>query len=406
MLRKRMHLLPLAAAALAALFSTGASALEYHGYIRSGAGRTVSGAEGNQQCFQLPGAYTKYRLGNECETYGELQLDQNVYDGKDGVKFDFSGMFAYVAGNKGQQDFENLGMGDNQWALRQAYVNVKGLPGLNGGNIWLGKRYYKRQDVHITDFFYWDTSGYGVGIENVGAGPGKFSYALFGNSSDQDAQMFRHDFRYEGLDIGFGSLDFGVNLNQGRESATGPAENGWAVNVQHFMGGVLGGFNKLALQYGDGSASNLSFPYPDFGANSDKSSWRVVEQFMFQATPQFGGMATFVYQDQKNNYTWMSVGGRLVYAFNNNFRLVGEYGYDVVEPDNQAKRKLSKFTIAPTLATGPGFWDRPELRLFYTYADWNDAARDGWGGVNGGTSGPFGNSTSGSTIGFQFEAWF
>ena len=407
MLPKRMLKLPLAVAAMAALFSTGASALEYHGYIRAGAGATVSGADGNQACFQLPGAYTKYRLGNECETYGELQLDQNVYDGKDGVKFDVGAMFAYVAGNEGQQDFENLNQGDNQWALRQAYVNVKNLPGLSGANLWLGKRYYKRQDVHITDFFYWDTSGYGAGIENVGAGPGKFSYALFSNSSDNNnAQMFRHDFRYEGLDIGFGALDFGLNLNQGRSSETDKAENGWAVNVQHTLGNVLGGFNKIAFQYGEGSASNLSFGYPAFGADSSKESWRITEQFMFQATPQFGGMATFVYQDQKNNYSWMSLGGRLVYAFNNYFKIAGELGYDTVEPDGGNKRDLTKFTIAPILATGPGFWNRPELRLFYTYATWNDAARDEWGGVAGGTAGRFGSNTSGGTIGFQFEAWF
>ena len=115
---------------------------------------------------------------------------------------------------------------------------------------------------------------------------------------------------------------------------------------------------------------------------------------------------TFVYQDQKNNYSWMSLGGRLVYAFNNYFKIAGELGYDTVEPDGGNKRDLTKFTIAPILATGPGFWNRPELRLFYTYATWNDAARDEWGGVAGGTAGRFGSNTSGGTIGFQFEAWF
>ncbi|MBL8353033.1 MAG: carbohydrate porin [Burkholderiaceae bacterium] len=406
MLHKRMHLAPLAAAALAALFSSGASALELHGYLRAGAGATTSDGKGNQACFGLPGAYSKYRLGNECETYGELQFDQNVYDGKDGVKFDFTAMFAYVAGNQGQQDFENLNTGDNQWAFRQAYVNVRNLPGLNGGNVWIGKRYYKRQDVHITDFYYWDTSGYGGGVENIPAGPGKFSYALFGNNENDNKQMFRHDIRYEGVDVGFGALDFGLNLNQGRASNGEKAEDGWALNVQHFKGELLGGFNKIAFQWGEGSTNNLVYAYPDYGADSSKKSWRVTEQFVFQATPQLSGMATFVYQDQKNNYTWMSAGGRLVYAFNNYFRLVGELGYDAVEPDNLKKATLTKFTIAPTLATGPGFWNRPELRLFYTYASWNDAGRDQWGGVAGGTAGRFGNNTSGSTVGLQIEAWF
>lgn len=403
---KRMSLAPVAMAALVALLgSPNASALELHGYLRAGAGSSSEG--GKQTCFQLPGAYTKYRLGNECETYGELQFDQNVYDGKDGVKFDFSAMLAYNADFAGQQDYEPLTGSGNELAFRQAWVNVRNLPMLNGANAWVGKRYYKRQDVHITDFYYWDTSGYGGGIENIPLGPGKFSYALFGNNEGgaDDRSMWRNDFRYEGVDVGFGSLAFGLNWNIGHEGGTKPSEDGWAINVQHELGGILGGFNKLAFQWGKGSASNLSFAYPDFGAGSEKKSWRIVEQLQFQQGP-LGGMGTFVYQDQKDNYTWWSLGGRVVYAFNTYFKLAGEIGYDNVEPDGQSSRSLTKFTIAPILATGPGFWNRPELRLYYTYASWNDAARDGWGGVAGGTGGKFGTSTSGSQFGIQVEAWF
>jgi maltoporin len=405
-----MQLVPVAAAALTALLSAGsANALEMHGYLRTGAGGSSEG--GSQNCFQLPGANTKYRLGNECETYGELQLDQNVYDGKDGVKFDFTAMFAYVAGYPGQQDFENLAMGNEQWAFRQAFVNVRNLPWLNGGNAWIGKRYYKRQDVHITDFFYWDPSGYGGGVENIPFGPGKFSYALFGNnqdqgSSDNNGQIWRNDFRYEGVDIGFGSLDFGFNWNIGTTSGDATAEDGYAFHVQHFLGKIAGGYNKIAFQYGKGSAGapwSLSGAYTNFGADSSDTTWRIVDQFHWQQGP-FGGMATFVYQDSDSDGKWMSVGGRATWAFNTYFKLAGEIGYDQVDPDAGSTRKLTKFTIAPILATGPGFWNRPELRLYYTYADWNNAARDA--GLSGGSSGPFGNSTSGSSYGIQLEAWF
>jgi maltoporin len=100
-----------------------------------------------------------------------------------------------------------------------------------------------------------------------------------------------------------------------------------------------------------------------------------------------------------------------VWHINNYFKLQGELGYDEVKPStggavNEQTRKLTKFTIAPTIVAGGGFWARPELRLFYTYATWNDAARDLWGGVAGGTGGRFGSDTDGSTIGFQVEAWF
>ena len=54
----------------------GAQALEFAGYLRSGAG--TSTGSGPQQCFQLPGAQSKYRLGNECEQYAELELRQDL----------------------------------------------------------------------------------------------------------------------------------------------------------------------------------------------------------------------------------------------------------------------------------------------------------------------------------------
>ena len=36
--------------------------------------------------------------------------------------------------------------------------------------------------------------------------------------------------------------------------------------------------------------------------------------------------------------------------------------------------KLAKLTIAPTLSTGPDYWNRPELRFYVTTAKWNAAA--------------------------------
>ncbi|WP_306307803.1 carbohydrate porin [Escherichia coli] len=63
--------------------SAQAMAVDFHGYARSGIGWTGSGGE--QQCFQTTGAQSKYRLGNECETYAELKLGQEVW--KEGDNF-------------------------------------------------------------------------------------------------------------------------------------------------------------------------------------------------------------------------------------------------------------------------------------------------------------------------------
>jgi maltoporin len=74
------------------------------------------------------------------------------------------------------------------------------------------------------------------------------------------------------------------------------------------------------------------------------------------------------------------------------------------KPDGQETQKLAKFTFAPTLSTGPGFWNRPELRLYVTTAKWNSAANAaaGLAGLTGLSDG----KTKGTSYGAQAEIWF
>ncbi|WP_372875826.1 carbohydrate porin, partial [Pseudomonas sp.] len=74
-------------------------------------------------------------------------------------------------------------------------------------------------------------------------------------------------------------------------------------------------------------------------------------------------------------------------------------------------RKLNKFTVAPTWSpAGPGFWARPEIRLYYTYASWNAAAQRAASELAAGSalsdSGAFGSARHGSNFGVQVEYWW
>ena len=74
-------------------------------------------------------------------------------------------------------------------------------------------------------------------------------------------------------------------------------------------------------------------------------------------------------------------------------------------------RTLSKFTFAPTWSPkGPGFWERPEIRLYYTYARWNKAAQLAANRLGAGSalsdSGAFGRARHGSNMGLQVEYWW
>src|SRR5699024_6258010 len=106
--------------------------------------------------------------------------------------------------------------------------------------------------------------------------------------------------------------------------------------------------------------------------------------------------------------TWKSVGTRLVYYVMDNFRLNLEASTGWTEggalgTDDEAR--LSKITFAPAIVTGRGFFARPELRLFVTYADWNDTAAN-VGVFQGTATNPFDDSTDGLTFGIQTEVWW
>jgi len=410
---RRLKLLPIAAAVVGMGLAAGsAQALDFHGYLRSGIG--VSDKSGGQVCFRLPGVpgNGNFRLGNECETYSEIELGQSLYEGKDGVKFDYHIMEAFVTNQNG--DFENLAMNGNQAALRQNWVEAKNLPFLSGGSAWVGKRYYQRHDIHINDFFYWDTSGPGAGIEKVklGSSDMKGSFAIFrrngtnvGNTANGNDSTTAYDARIHDINLGSaGSLEAGLLFNVADTNVPNH-KNGTSIMAEWSLP-ALGGVNKLFATSGSGSANAPFFANPNNAPGDKDSSWGIQDTLQWQVSPQFSGMLAAGYYDFKNNYTWDFIGVRPVWHFSEYFKLQGELSQNWVKPQNADQRTLFHIAIAPTIVSGGGFWTRPELRLFYAYNKWNDAARDGWGGVAGGTTGPYGTGTSGSTIGFQVEAWW
>jgi maltoporin len=428
-------MLPLTAAVLLTWAGT-ASALDFHGYFRSGAG--ASSKDGGLECFKLAGASgnQNFRLGNECETYGEAQFDQNLFEGKgDGVKFDYHVMFGYATPQNA--DFENLAAPGNHIALRQNYVDAK-LPYLNGGDVWVGKRYYQRHDIHINDFFYWNTSAPGAGVEKIGLGGTmntSFAYLRSGgnNGYNSDPPSLTNsfndpnrsaatvlDWRLAGIPLG-GLGTFEVGAAYAKEDTKQPnAKNGWAL-MSEWTWNVLGGINKLFGYYGKDSAARLpidqgpnNFMTCFFGqtVGTCDQGWGISDHLVFQLSPEFSGGVAIGHYDFKNNFKWDFAGVRPVWHVNDYFKLQGELGYNKVKAASQSNSAdLTKITIAPTIVAGRGFWGRPELRFYYSYNKWNDKARDGvfgpgLGVIAGGQAGPFGASTNGATWGFQAEAWW
>jgi maltoporin len=136
----------------------------FHGYLRSGFG--VDGTGKGQQPFIAPLAGSKYRLGNEAETYLETTFDYGMTsDDPEPAYFDTRITLAYVLPTSQTSTFATT------FSLREAYALARRVwASQPEATFWAGARFYDRHDLHITDFWYRDPSGFGGGLENVAIG--------------------------------------------------------------------------------------------------------------------------------------------------------------------------------------------------------------------------------------------
>ena len=405
--------LPLAVAVAAGVMSAQALAVDFHGYARSGIGWTGSGGE--QQCFQATGAQSKYRLGNECETYAELKLGQEVW--KEGDKsFYFDTNVAYSVAQ--QNDWEATDP-----AFREANVQGKNLiEWLPGSTIWAGKRFYQRHDVHMIDFYYWDISGPGAGIENVDLGFGKLSLAATRSQEAGGSYIFTsndiyHDFKDTANDVfdvrlaqmeinPGGTLELGVdygraNKTDGYSFADGASKDGWMFTAEHTQS-MLKGYNKFVVQYATDAMTTQGKGIPqgsftsngynkdteigvvDNKINNNGSLVRILDHGAISLGDNWDLMYVGMYQDidrdDNNGTTWYTVGVRPMYKWTPIMSTLLEVGYDNVKSQKtDDTNNQYKITLAQQWQAGNSIWSRPAIRVFATYAKWDEK----WGYDNG-----------------------
>ena len=115
------------------------------------------------------------RLGNENDNYIELAPSVTLAE-VDGTEWRFTTSFAMQSQDNGAwQATDKAGNTgeDLAFANTQAFLRVTGLLDSDkDAALWVGKK-YQRVDSHIVDIYWRNTSGSGVGFENLSVGDGK-----------------------------------------------------------------------------------------------------------------------------------------------------------------------------------------------------------------------------------------
>ena len=266
----------LAAACGALLCGTAAHAVDWTGYMRGGPAVTSVSGE-SRQCHGLNSPGLKYRLGNECDFYGEFQLAQAVK--ADGVDFN-----AVLMTNFYSPQSET----NHDYGIEQAYVEMKGVDIAPQALFWMGKR-RDRDDVHIVDTFFSNMSGVGAGVENMDAGFGKFGFSGYKTDSNGGGNGIArvHAQLYDIAVNPDGKLRLVGTYSKADSQGGAKGTSGFGFTVEHVQDKFFGGGNHIWAQYSQGS-TNINQGFGNATADSDTKSYRIVESPSWQIGA-FGG---------------------------------------------------------------------------------------------------------------------
>lgn len=410
---------------------------EFFGYARAGVGISTLG--GDQECFYNQGSggwggigRNEARLGNECSNYLELGL--KIHHLKSGSQGAFT-QIRLSNSHNGSDLTENSSQSTQVVELYSEIYGIEEVP----FSSWIGKRYYRDQDVHIDDFYYFGAmNGNGAGIENYKMFDADFSMALLRRVSDSkswnmDAQKVDQDpltdkgrptqtvldFRLKNLNLSADSqLNFWTAIGYAPESTNkttgvhyGQVHGGlvgvlWAKNYQDI------GFLHLAAMFGNGLMNEFNMyggTTVALGNDQDslmkKNRLRLVEHITTKLSSTWQTHASVAYEslmsDGSEKNSWASITLRPQQIISDHFQINYEVGMSEVSESGKDTRSLQRFTIAPQLSVSSNIWGRPVLRMYVTHSQWNDANKT----YVSQNAPSFADKNSGGAFGFQVEAF-
>lgn len=447
--------------------------IDWKTYFRGPVGTNAQG--GKQIQLVNPGSRgNEFRLGNEV-AYGESYFWGHVLKptSADDAYFDFNLTLGYSPAMNAQ--YGDTGNADGLSVI-QAFAEGGNVDGIKASYWAGKRFYRDVDVHENDFFYFADMSGVGAGVEKIPLAGGTLAVAYLQHSDISSYQNTVNgtppglekttngipskqalDVRLFGIPVsstdklnfwgayGYSAPGTGVSDGTGNP----------VVDYQAGQGGILGvrwersfgekQFNNLAAMYGTGvldsfnmensymtpgtfgtSATyvpnNCTFgPFPGSSCDINKRKrWRVVDNPVIELGEKWALSAVFVYESANSGAPtdpgskWMSVGVRPVYYFTDHIHLSGEVGYSDVKVDSEhaGDRTMGRVTIAPEVAMGKGFFNRPTIRAYVTHTWWNAANsditnQDSLVGFLNAQNITALNGQSGETqIGFEAEVWF
>ncbi|HMI85506.1 MAG TPA: carbohydrate porin [Polyangiaceae bacterium] len=309
----------------------------------------------------------------------------------------------------------------------QAYVQAHNVlvPDLD---IWIGARLYRKQDIHIADYFYFNnlpSQGFGAfykGLDaavliTTGASPFYQVDMNAGQPAPAKSDMAR---RLRTMLVAQYALPLGLRssfaqglgeLHVVPKSAKGdvdappnvnPSDYGWVAGAKLHLD--LGGenFNSTSIRYGariaNGAASGRS-TYDTFGLPALDGTYQGAAgvEFVEHFGVQFGqllalngygtvhwnkgarGHAPLTPDEPPDSRLDYTVGLRPVLYLHPQFHLMAEATFQARKDQGRAQGTATKVSLAPTIVPSgkegeASVWTRPHYRLIYTYGHYNDGA--------------------------------
>src|SRR5271165_4778114 len=492
-------------------------------YLRAGVGFNGSGGAQGNTTFVMPDNYvgggrSTSRLGNEQDFYTELSFNQHhiLGDSPDLADVSFRAtMQAFSSPQKTsavntQQPCAGVGMVEGYAEMKNVFKNAPEI------TFWGGDRFYDRYNIDSEDYFWLNTSGFGVGVYNIHLGPCNLYLAWLGNNQDNlneqtgfngasgisTLNKFNHvgdfykqtfDVRYKDIDVCIGKLSLVLigNYIKGNQyqltesdifgvSHTGVVRTQdmwgigggliweydfgnksmlrlsglWGYGATDFQGNISNQINQVQNDWtnqinrnltgrsntvtnfvGGGPWNRVSQPFVSVNPVNNASEALATAYFVWNPVDCFalGVWANWEYNDQgfqpiginesintrsshinvaPGSRNIVTVGIRPVYWISDNIAIQGAAAFSYIDnvridsgtPGFGRSGQSGIFTIAPTIKPKGGFFTRPEIRLFATYAVWSDSLKGT--SASGGNPPYVGNTNQGWLIGSQMEIWF